>query len=800
MTRSNKSVPGSSSRIAGGKNDEKEDQKIFRATSANVKSLSDNINVLSTSFKGLNKEVRISRATFYSLNKTMRSASISPAGGTNAGMGGNVLGSIAQGGRSMMSTMGQWASNLVEYGKTVSFSNLSLAMFTARLGLLKGPLDGMVKDIIKLNSMGQGYQSLAGLYVDAGLAGMSLRDYTSVLQDSQALLARSSNFDEFNKKLKYGTDELAKIGIFGDTATKLSATMAESATELGVPQSQLVNSTSGLLSVFAPLQGAMRLTAEGFTALIKNLEDSEEVQQNMLGLSASERASRMKDLIQMQTFGLQMGASASASKKLADAFMAQRSTLFSQRFEGAGRVGQAGAYLGMNSQDIATLSRLSLKKNLTAEDMSTMQPILAQMDKEFQQRMNSGDQATVFAAEQQFEALPDQIKQMMKASGTVALTAEEKSRTAFAHASSTLEVAAGKLLQWAEGMSKSPLGQLASGLLGNVIGSMIGSGLLKGVIGKMLGKVPGMGGVTEVVKDFGGGLVKIFKSVFGGLLSGAKMLGWLSALIDPIAEMFTGTISAAFSPDGDILSRLGNAIFSGFTGLITGITGLIDNVFGTNITNFMEKGFTLIRVLGQRALKNLIDWMIDILPASAIPDWATDMSKSLGEAIDNSDKVLNQLAADSSATLSSIGEANKKAGEATVKDAKKNNADVQTLNAQTNDIVYGTDGLAAKVLDTARTIQGMPGQSPVTMVTQPEVNTAVQTAAAATQVISTGTQVMANQPDLATLMTQLISLMQQMLMAENTQVDQLGQLVRTTTKTSFGSNESAVMKVFGANS
>lgn len=847
---------GSAGKIGGGKNDEDEQMqktlKTFKATAVAAESLGDNITALSTSFNGLNKEVRISRATFYSLNKTMKSAVSQPTVQNVQASPANFPVRVSDGGYQepqepprvggLLSHFSEWAARLQENSKSITSSNIALAVFGVALRGTIGPMKQVINDMLNLQARGiSASDSLAGLYVDAVFAGMSLQDYTNTVLAADALLARSSSLDDFNKKLSVGTDALARYGVFGESATKLSATMAESATELGIPQGQLADSTKGLIGIFGPLQQSMRMTADGFDQIVKSLSDNEEVQQMMLGLAPLERAARMNDLVQMQTFGKSIGASAAASKALADAFMAQRSTMFEQRFEAKGRLQQLGAFLGMNTAATQQAGNLALKKNLTSQDQASQTAFFGQMAKELNQRLNSGNDAIVYAAEQQMAALPEFAKQQLAKSGVVQLQSESGKAIALqVKASNALLEGAGHLATVAEGFSKSPIGEMVSTAFGAALGQIFTS-RIGSIFGKLFGGSRGVAGVQAAtagakafsVADKAGGLFKSmgqmftnlispvtkflgnFKSIGGALSSigdvfvsafqGAKFLtkisGFVSLLIDPITEMFTGTMSAAFSPDSGIWSRLGNAVFAGFTGMITGITGLIDSVFNTNMTNFFEKGFTLVRVLGQRLLKGSIDGIIGLLPSTLVPDWMKSMSSGLESAIDNSDAVLQQLSDDSSKTLASIGEQNKKANETKVVDAKKANDTVSALNTKMNNVVYGPEGLTANVLETARAMKGSaiiatPGQSPVTKVTQPDVNKSTEQTPQTVNAEQVKQQPAVAQPDMQALITQLISLMQQSLAAESAQVDQLGQLVRLNSKTTFGTNDDAVNRVY----
>lgn len=904
------------SRKIGGGADTKQD-KVFKATAAAMSSLADEAAGLTKDFNSLSKSVNNVRKTFVQMNVSARAAVRAaptsrrlsnvqgppPVAQAQGGFFGGMIPPTSAMGQLLTPRGGPLGRNLHALAGSVSFTSVALTSALAQLG---GAVRPLVNDFFRLTARGiDASQSLAGLYVDAAKAGMSLEDYTKVLEDSNPALARAANFDEFAKRIQDTNKQLAGLGIFGANATRLSAAMATSATTLGVPQAQLADATANQVKMFETLRKSTLLTAEGMQQLVADLQSNQEVQSQLLGLSGAERTARYNELRQIQTLGYQLGATAEQSKALSDAIIDQRKLTAPQRFQSAGLIRQAGAITGMDAGNAETLARLSRKKNLSAEEARMATQIGGQLQAQIERMLNSGNIQQEYIAEQLQERLNGAgAGRFLQAAGNVGLTASSGpiANKEFGKGASDLVQGAGMLLSYAKGLSENPIlssivSALGSGAfslaLGTAIGRFMGrgvpvagaaagGGLLQGTKGAISGTVDAVkGGVskifdtlskpfkmgpgTGVFKDIQAGWNALVSSVtnikgtagklgdglksagsfvmnsfntvgswFGKAVEGAKGLfttvkgftstggeifqiignttkafgrllkfipligSLLSGFIDAFGEAFTGNVAAAFNSDGGSwLDRIGNVVFATVNGIFGGIFGLIDSAIkffggdGLGLENAWEKFALVMRGGFFSALANI---------AEAVTFGKENkVSSYFRDAADNSFKVLDQLSADQSATISSIGAQNNKKLDEQAEAAKKSKAAV----AETTSAV----GTAAGLLTTTKNISGQlvgtaaavatPAAPVRPTVTPPAVNTATETPAAApTAALATARD---NAPtaaaDLTTQLATIISLLQQVLSAEQLQAALAEANARALGRRSFSDTDTMVNKV-----
>ena len=171
------------------------------------------------------------------------------------------------------------------------------------------------------------------------------------------------------------------------------------------------------------------------------------------------------------------------------------------------------------------------------------------------------------------------------------------------------------------------------------------------------------------------------------------------------------------------------------------------------------------------------------------------LSKYFQEAADNSFKVLDQLSADQTATISSIGESNSKKLEAQKKDAKTVNDTVQTVAKAVNasaGVVSSTTGIAGAAVNSARSIvaTSTPVQpAPAAKIVEPdasknELNNAAQSAKAS----SANSSIPDSTAQLASSIQELVSLIREGNNLSASQLSAVESLARAAGRTSSSDN------------
>lgn len=831
--------------VAGGRKAD-----TFQAQAKGMKGVDAAAQDLTSSLVGLNKQVRASRASFYALNKTMKAGASTSSNAQQSLTGPGYFTRLANTLRNALGEAGGGGRGIPRIPSLPGMSPTGLFNFVAFAGVvkaLKQQFIDLTNDVYHLQARGiSAADSLGTLYFQAAKAGMSLGEYVKVLETAETSLVRSKSFADFNSQISVTTDQLKTLGIFGPAATQLAVQMREAGTELGISQEDLTKANSAQLSVLEKMRTSGLMTAESFMAVVKQLQDSETVQNTLLGLAPKERAARLVQLTEMMTFGKQLGLSTEASKRLGEAFINQRNSTLGQRQESSARIMQAAAALGMNSNDANVLAQLSRKKNLTPAEQSQMLPLAGQLQQLLQSRLNDDSQPVAQGIYEEIDNMlsSGSMKDILKASGNASLTMSsgEKANTEFAKATPDFLIGARTLLQWADGLSKNPISSaivtgvsagIASAGFATLFGRGIGSSLGK-VLPSIFGGIKGLGGLfTSGLSNIGAGL-KAAPGLFSGLgtaiatwfkganflssiaptlgkFSGALITGLSTAFkavssvlapaIGAITEAWTGDINSAFG-GGDWIDRINNIIFGAIRAIPASITGLIDSVFGTGITNWLDRALTMARAGFQVLINGIVDSVMSIIPDSFTPDWLKNWSKNGHDKLETMFQTMDKLMADSSQTLTTIGDKNQQVMKAQVDTATQGVAQVKAASAQMSNVIYGTDGLQANVLATARaqgTSIAMPGDTPRAVVTPPvsETTSVSTTTSTQAQVQSSTVASVLAQPGVQELLAQLVSLMQQSLSTEQTQTALTEQLVRGVTRTVFRDHETNVKQVLG---
>jgi hypothetical protein len=576
LSKSLSTTSGSrTTRIAGGASNPANQTKIYKASAVALDNLTDKADTLARSFNSLNKTVNATRSAFVQMNRGVRRNPVNRNNNqpTNLPSFSNPLAFLT--GRSPGSTA-NIQQGLRAMSGSISYASVAI---TAAASQLVGAIRPVINDFFALHARGiDASSSLGGLYVDAIRAGMSLQEYTEVLENSTPALVRANSFDEFNKRLTESNRSLGELGIFGASATKLSATMASSATVIGVPQEQLNNSISQQIKVFGDLRKTTLMTADGFNAVIQSLSANQEVQSQLLGLSGQERSARFQELIQIQTLGQRMGATKEASDALGAALIEQRKLTAPQRFQAAGLIRQAGSITGMNSADTEELARLGRKKNLTTEEAEIATRLGGQLQQGIEKMLNSGNIQTEYIAEQMQERLGGSgIGRFLGAAGNVALTRSsgEIANDQLGKGANTLVQGAGLLLQYATGLSKNPIAEAITKALGSSAFS-IGLGV---VLGRVLGRLPIFGGVGRAAG-----------SAAGGIAAGG------SKIMDLLSRSFN--VGPGVGVVKDIKSVIGwmQGAWNSFIGGVTNIKGTASKITGglASTVDFLKGGVSNI--------------------------------------------------------------------------------------------------------------------------------------------------------------------------------------------------------------
>lgn len=651
--------------------------------------------------------------------------------------------------------------------------------FTALGVQLTDAFINITKDVFSLQARGiSAGDSLLGLYGSAIKAGMSLEEYTAMLQENSAAVVRARSFDDFAKDIDKTTRQLNKLGVFGPSAEKLAASMRTNTVVLGISQDKQAGAVDSQVKMFEQLRKSTMMTADAFQELASDVANNQNVQEELLGLAPAERAARMEQIMQSATIGHRLGATAQASKQLSDALLEQRKATVQQRFQAAGYIRQAGQMVGMGAMETEELARLRMKKHLTTEEKTRFVELSGRLEQGLQAMQNTGNLQAEFLAEKMGELIGGTPQgAVQQAAGAVKLQQEAGAvaNKDIGKETSGFMQDIGRALTTLSGFMKNPLADamvtftsmlaqtgiqvLLMGkqitLLGIIARNTAGGGL-----GDVLGKGGGKGGIFSRILGAGSNAVKGVGSYLSGVRGtasvigptatiigemgiaaqgGVKMLmaaasgikslfmkgGPLSAIFGFFEELFTGE-STKFLALGDGLgSRLIGAVIAGFNSFFTGFTRLLDAginsvmeglgwSFRSNITKLFDVATSFLVDGVKLALASVVKFLASTLEFFGFKD--APWVKSLKKTEESLYQSVQESSANREKLMETEGATMRSMGEAQIKAQKETEAKSKGLTKSTQDnIVYGMDALATAANRTVQAAQATQAAPQVAM-------------------------------------------------------------------------------------
>lgn len=409
--------------------------------------------------------------------------------------------------------------------------------------------------------------SMAGLYVDAAKAGMSLREYAQLMDKNMIAVSRASSFTEFQTQLKHGTDGLKKFGVFGQDANQLAGTMMATAVGMGIPQAKLNKAVDAQSEAFAQLRKGSNLTAEAFSQLVSSIQEDVQLNTELSALSDDEKISRTKDLILNLGYAKSLNLSESAQRSYTQAVLDQRKTTVKQRFEQAGRISQVGAMVGMSTEDTDRLRILAKNKYKTAEEQLEFTRLAGKMNTGLE-KMQQGGPGSQFQSDIAREKLEQAGLGGALEAGAKLNNAKAAGDTKNKDLNKTLspgEQFIGESITTLSGAMKNPLAgllttaglQLGATLYGN---SMLSAIAGKGVLSSLSGALPAIGKLAKPL-----GVI--------GTVASVGMAAWdykNAGELDPDKE---GSKESKGQAKGELIGSVGGAVLGGVIGSIFPVVG-----------------------------------------------------------------------------------------------------------------------------------------------------------------------------------------------------------------------------------
>lgn len=513
----------------------------------------------------------------------------------NLGITPNVLAKLGKG------FSGITAAGGILRGSFLGLSPSAVGVGTALWGLydlLRGPGLQVFNDIFRLQARGiSAQENLVDFYIQAAKAGMSLEEYTRLLDENRAVVARFGSFKEFNRQLDAAAPALGGLGVFGESARQLGATMATSSTLLGIPQAQLGSVMEQQVKVFGELRKSVALTADGFKELISDLTANENVQANLLGMAPAQRAARLQELLQVRALGEQLGLTREQSARLADAMLAQRRATASERFKAMGQVRQAGALIGMDANSVEELARLAVQKNLRGEDAARLRQLAATYQAGLEEMQNSASLATQNIAEQLQANAPAFLSRIAEESGKAQLTVDSGPvlNRDFGTATGQFGQAVGHFAAAVSGFTRSPLYEALKDI-GTIFGGLATFALAKRVVTGLKATSPKA--TAQASAAASAATSKSISSFISNATSTlSKGLQGLGPVLGKGITATAGTVTATGSKTASTMSSFLSNVSSSLMGGVKNLGTAVSKGFASVASTF-SKGSSLLQGIG----------------------------------------------------------------------------------------------------------------------------------------------------------------------------------------------------------
>jgi hypothetical protein len=778
------------------------------------------------------------------------------------------------------------------FGRTTS----SLSLFGAMLGQISDVLVRLATDFMSIARVGMGStESLYELSKNALLAGMSLADYVRIMRENSAFASRAGSIEEFDRVTSMATNQLAVLGVFGSEAKELQAVMANSSTMMGISQANLGSSMNAQVALFDKLRKSTNMTAEEFANLVKSVADNDQAQKELLGLAPAARLARQRELLQIASTGQRLGLTAEASKKLADALIAQRGETVKSRVDSAGRIRQMAAFAGMGAEGERAAQIVMKGRAATASELEELRTFASRLDSRSQSMYETGTLGTQNVIDELSKYLGENnFGKLMEANRPAALaqSSGEVFNKQFGQHVSEFGQFVGKLTTIIKGIVESPVGLIAAavgsalllafrgpimGLLSKVVGSGVGAGAaVAGAAGtaaktgsvlsrlvaplvtlkdsalrlmpsmydignavgntvKTIGNAPNflrqqvnairltnaISGPVQTIKfmfqelgvSVGNGAKALLTgtkaagaTIWSGMHAFTKSFGVVGAAFSAVFELFTGDVTAALNPEGGMFNRIGGAVTSFFTAIPNMIIDTLAFIFGDEALGRVRNSFDIIVSFMNMAIKDFFARMIGglgsllkrILPDdSKLVKFLESTSEKLQDSAMSNAQTVEALWNDSSKTLSSISEENRRKAEKSTQQATEATNQARVAASKFDSVHYGNQIDANKLLNEGRALVGTPQvQEPPRVAPQPATVNNTETTQDAQQGARDRTAAV-NSPEAVAVLQSILQVLNQSLTLEQAQVMALGQMAGVRPKAEFVSAETVAQQLLG---
>lgn len=595
----------------------------------------------------------------------------------------------------------------------------SITGLTGAFDHFKTAIEQATKQFFFLAEMGMGsVGNMLDLNVAAIKSGMTTQEYTEMFVKNMEFAARAKSVDNFNGITSANNQRLAELGIFGASAKKMQVEMAQFATEMGVSQDKIPETSAKLVEVFGKLNKTVSMTSQEFMETIQAIRESNVFADEAAGLNQQERQARLIQLTESYNFGRTLGLSAKEADKLGKAMLEQRKFTVKERFKETGKLLQLASMTG-NAQMIPELQRLSMKgRARTAEDEARFTELLGRMNVDAQRMVEDSAQSNQLGIESNVTGLLNDLsgetqeRMRGKAKADTADQSGKLGQDAFGKEVGFFGRFVGQFGSVVQGMMRNEiLGPILSGLfigLGFIFSKTIASALVetakffhkKDIGGRNTvtpsntppsGKMSFMEKLSSafnkgkdlVSKGFSslGSSIKSSSSSLGNLLSKSgsflgnslkaagsilKGIPIIGSLITIGIELFTGNLRNAFSPNGGFFNAIGSAILSIPYGIADLVVSGLEFILGDSLLKPVR---TVLDSLGAGIMAGLntlmagiaksISWFTDFLPDdSKLKQMVKNWSDNASRVAEDSQKTLSRTM--NGETLANISKENKK--------------------------------------------------------------------------------------------------------------------------------------------
>lgn len=401
--------------------------------------------------------------------------------------------------------------------------------------------------------------------------GLSFKDTVKLMDENKRILAIYGP-KQFTSSMGNMVDTFKKYGYTMEQAASMVGPTVESAIASGInvrDPAQLNKFTDNMMGQFQKVSGMVKISAEEFAALNKNLFQAEGTFETMLGMDTQRRQAYAQELVQLRTKYVAQGLEIQQANELIKAQQEQQRGRLKDRTSDAAKLLTAAQLSGLGASAAMEVYQLASKGRRTDQEQARLAELAGQINQGLETKTNQGYGASgnnamgdiynearldlqTSGAMGQITKAGSQI-QVSKEAG--AQVSEDEQKRASAAAKGNEQVAAlGQAINTVSSV-------INNAFLGSIVASSVALVAFGYQVAKVSALMGGKGGIlgalTDIAKGYAGDIKSKLPGAGGvGRAAGAAAAGAEGAAAGAARTGVLGKAAGALGKVGGVLGKI----------------------------------------------------------------------------------------------------------------------------------------------------------------------------------------------------------------------------------------------------